>query len=257
MSIKNLAVAATLLAASVSANAALVLPTNEQDGEMILTVWNIDAERAISVDLGVSSSDFINGTAGAQSFSLDPADVAWLGAGEIRWNVAGGASSFAEFPASYGYYFTAKEGDVAIGGQGLTEFGAQFSQFATYARQVPGMQDAGDPSVNLTYRSEGFLYAGRGAVWGDNAGNISTYFGVYSSDTADNILSGWVGSYIGVPLEDLANGAGALVAQDSKSWRLDLASSELYYTPVPAAAWLFGSALLGLAGAVRRRRKIA
>lgn len=265
MNFKKLALAAALLGASVGANASWEYAQNENsgvNGELILTVWNVDLERAISVDLGVRASEFTTGRADGQSFSLNAADVAWLGTGNIRWNVVGANASFDEFPASYGYYFTANEGEVATGGQGFTEFGAQFQQFATYATQVPGLNShytgTANAAENLTVRSEGFLYAGRGAVWGDNAGNVSTFFGLYSSTTADETLAAWTGSFTGLTFEEIGNGAGATVILDDNYWALDLASNSLNYVaapvPVPAAAWLLGSALLGLAGAVRRRK---
>lgn len=258
MTIKKLVLAATLLAASAGANAALQLavdPNTEADGELILTVWNTDNQRALTVDLGVSASEYMNNRATVSSFDLAPADVAWLGTGNIRWNVTGSATRFDEFPMSYGYYFTAKEGDVAPNTAGFAEFGAQFQSFNTYALAIPGMNAEGDVGVNLTYRSEGASYAGSGDVWGDNAGNISTFFGPFSSTTADQILRAWTADFVGN--DDLTAASAKL--NEQYFWSLDLASNSLNYveTPVPAAAWLFGSALLGMAGAVRRRRKTA
>lgn len=261
MTIKKLALAAVMLTASIGANAALELPSNniETDGEMILTIWNNDDQRALTVDLGVHASDLMKGTLGATTFDLDPADVSWLGTGDIRWNVMGASSSYAEFPAAFGYYFSAKESDTPYAGMGFTEFGSMFDPFQTYAIAVPGMRDTGDYSENLTYRSEGANHAGKGNVWGDNAGNVATFFGFFSATTPDQILNGWIGDFVGS--EDYT---AAFVHQDVNSWSLDLASNALVYgsgssyeTPVPAAAWLFGSALLGLTGAVRRRRKTA
>lgn len=258
MNFKKIALAAALLAASVSANAALQLAVDantEADGELILTVWNTDNQRALTVDLGVRASEYMNNRATVGSFDLDPADVSWLGAGNIRWNVTGSATRFDEFPSSYGYYFTAKEGDLAPNTAGFSEFSAQFAPFATYANAIPGMNATGDVSVNLTYRSEGASYAGSGDVWGDAAGNVSTFFGPFSSTTADQILRAWTGDFVGN--DDLTAASAKL--NEQYFWDLDLASNSLNYveTPVPAAAWLFGSALLGLAGAVRRRRKTA
>lgn len=253
---KKLALAAALTAASFAANAGVQLPdgsgATEIDGEMLLTVWNTENERGLTVDLGVYASELMTGTLGATTFTLDSADIEWLGSGNIRWNVAGATNEFATFPEAYGYYFTST--GPADTEAGFTAFGAGFGTFQQYGLDVAGMTD-GPVEENLTYRTEGGNYVG--VTWGETAGNIATTFNSAGGSTsADDILDGFIADFVG---QEASGFATTMARQDQGYfWALDLASGELRYeTPVPAAAWLFGSALLGLAGAVRRRRKFA
>lgn len=70
----------------------------------------------------------------------------------------------------------------------------------------------------------------------DSVYNLSFMFAHNDSDLALN--------FSGVGLQGLAD----------ESWGLDNVHVEVSAVPVPAAAWLFGSGLLGLIGVARRRR---
>ncbi len=67
---------------------------------------------------------------------------------------------------------------------------------------------------------------------------------VFSGD-----LSSFSGSIVGT------SQSGTSLAANTTDFNYTIAGTELTPVPVPAAAWLFGSALLGLAGVGRRRAK--
>jgi hypothetical protein len=275
MNFKKLVVAAAMLTAATGANAAWfdgVGPNNtREDGELILTVWNADVKRALSIDLGGFVSDYVKGTAVTNEFALSASDVAWLGnSSNIFWNVAGVSSTrvSASDWTGNGIYFTMADGasTTGVGGSFSTaNWDAKKGLFQTYATypSIPGLNDdeTGVRSANNTYRSEGDLYAGSG-LWGEGIGGV--VFQVSGSEddgfaAANEIMRAFKATWT----PSVNNGVGNSVAIESdRYWQLDLANNKLVYAtnpaevPVPAAAWLFGSALLGLAGAVRRRRSV-
>lgn len=82
--------------------------------------------------------------------------------------------------------------------------------------------------------------------------------GGYHTDSAYNLgadprFSGFAHSASTATISFLIEGQGIQELSD-ESWALDNLRVDVNAVPVPGAAWLFGSALLGLAGIVRQRK---
>lgn len=90
----------------------------------------------------------------------------------------------------------------------------------------------------------------------DTSGSQSGVFAAGSLSQALNAL--WTDGGIiqfGFAVNDVLSGDGSGMNYDNVCWSNDGGASCPPPIPVPAAAWLFGSALFGLVGVARRRRK--
>lgn len=258
MKIKHtLAVAAVAAIASTGANAAWESggtgnSANQIDAELILTVWNNDTQRSFSQDLGVTTRQFMTGEAGEQSFNLDDAGLNYIGTGDIRYSVAGNSSVIAPNELQYfGYYFTSNQEVENLPNQNFAALNAQFGGFQGYANDL-GDADSGTTD-NPVFFLDGQFNAASGAVWGNQLRSLTaniTANAVSTSGSDTEALAGWA---VGVDSDAIGN-----VVSSSLPfvWTLDTSADTLSYSavPIPAAAWLFGSALLGMIGAARRRK---
>ena len=122
---------------------------------------------------------------------------------------------------------------------------------------------SGGPSAGYGISSSGYI-GGEGTLFGganlDNpAAPDGINFGIISSLGVYNPNGGLAGDPV---IQDTVtftfNGASGLLVSDisnvSFQYGTDFAESNIPGVPVPAALWLFGSGLLGLAGVARRRR---
>lgn len=232
-----------------------------QDGELMLTIWNSDSERSVSIDLGASASQFVAGRVSTnQIYQLDPADLAYLGDGDISWNLVGNSTLFGPLITdfdTYGVYFTAPDRYKANYSMPLNQFLSEQLSFEDYKNRHGASSDASPALVNNSYRLEGALkYAGFGGVWGETAGGIAPAFGAISATAkANEILNAWSANFASL---DPARNINNDLIQDPGFWALDLNSATLtYYTPIPASAYLFGSALFGIAAIRKRRAKLS
>jgi hypothetical protein len=121
---------------------------------------------------------------------------------------------------------------------------------------IPGMGAAGTIIAETTYF--GTLVGGTWTANGDTSGVISACGGAASA-----AICGPVGEAIGVVTAgtggtvfsvDVPSGVGAWADTQINGPAILNNNHALAAVPVPAAAWLFGSALLGLAGVARKRK---
>lgn len=253
---KKLAIAAAVALASTGANAAWESggtgsSANAINAELVLTVYNVDTQRSFTQDLGVTTLQFMQNAAGSQNFNLSAEGLSFIGSGNIRYSVAGNHSSALQGLDNFGYYFTSNQAPQVNESQTFANFQTQFQAFARYENAL-GDADAGtadDPVFFL----DGQFYAGSGATWGTQLNSLTANIGSGVDATAGDgeALMAWT---IGMQ-QDVV---GTNVKQNAATWLLDTSTGTLAYSevPVPAAAWLFGSALLGMAGAARRRKTI-
>lgn len=142
----------------------------------------------------------------------------------------------------------------------LQSFAATAGQ--TYIGSALGLNYSGDPLLNVSslriqivYRDANGAYAGTAA-----GGNFAPGFNVFDSNLieADATEDVWLGMGVGTaPAPDNTASVEFIVlglANSGGAGFFDDASFELAPVPVPAAAWLFGSAMLGLMGVARRRK---
>jgi len=254
LKMKKALVLSLALAATTGANAAWVNGSGGTDGELVLTVWNTSTNKSFTQDLGVLTSAAINGSLGEQTFALDAAGLAHVFGDEsdIVWNVAGAnttALNSIEAIESYGIYYT---GSAVANNPSQVQIATQAGFFQQYANDL-GAADSGT-AANPVFLLEGVQYAG--TTWGGSMGGILGLFGVPNSELVNGQSSG--AGIAGLFFTGSGWDADSRLDGTGNQWTLDLAGGLVYGSsapeiPVPAAAWLFGSALIGLAGVGRKR----
>lgn len=110
--------------------------------------------------------------------------------------------------------------------------------------------DGGGASTQTQASSACVNGAGGGNICGTFATNTADWEGLsFEFDFYNNYYN-----FSGVLKGTDTGGAGATSHTITTNWQIDAIDPPIM-TPVPAAAWLFGSSLLGLAGTARRRAK--
>lgn len=254
---KAIAVAVAMAAAS-GANAAWVSGTSSNPaGELILTVWDATQEKAFSQDLGILTRDAMAGNiTDGYTVTLDAGGLAHLGAGaSIQWNIAGADQTYANYDATTdrlngGIYLTNSGAAPSVVLDPLSTTAANIDfYFATYDNQIMAGAAGADPVV---LSSGNGAHAGEGNIWGSSMGGFISNVGMTSTSGIDQqTLEAWMFNGL---FSDFSG-----VVEKSGKWTLDFSKGELVYSavPVPAAAWLFGSALIGLAAVGRRRNVLS
>jgi len=278
MKFKKLATAILLGAAGLSgtAQAAIESPAlagfdNLGGSELVFTVFDTATGDSYSRDLGVGFND-IN-AASSYSFGADANLLGLLGSGSLVWNVLGGdnntAGSTAD-PANHGRRLlaTSNSGSPVI--DNITD-SADLTQLRDANQKVDSLVQGlnviaphddgvvannGSSVVNGGSASWGSVVAPNGGIGGTN--NVSGAVG----DTLAFFLFGETGPMSSNPF----TGANSMTAETLTTallgaWTFDSAGTLTFNgssaVPVPAAVWLFGSALLGLVGVSRRKQALA
>ena len=254
---KKAIVLAAAVAAASSANAAWVTgaPGETHAGELMLTVWNSNTEKAFSQDMGILTSDALTGRLGNElTIDMDTAGLAWVGGdlSDLSWSVVGasgrvliedGTPNF----GTMGFYMTSSSGAPSpMPTWTVPGNGGLYTKFQDYDNKLGNPSQSADE--NPVVLTEGTLtYAGSG-VWGPTSDSLADAFYIGSNAASDMASMGAYGFTFSDP------NTSKLVV-DAGVWKMDATSGALTYTavPVPAAAWLFGSALLSLATVGRRR----
>jgi len=269
--VKFLAVAVAMAAGS--AQAAIDTATSG-NGELVFTIWDKLSQVAYTKDLGFNIDDFLVGGANASSshsYSL-AADTNWatfLGqADEANSFFAVIALDNQGKTAAGGsrYLSTSKNPLSTVDNQTNSPLNAfdGTNSFLT-AQNGKGTHVGGDPLVDgsafTTKAADGNAYpqstsynvetwSTKAAGWTTTAkvGEANNFYFLTNSSTTAGALSN-VSQYVGGDLS-------------AATWTVDLATNTLNYNvapetvvPIPAAAWLLGSALLGLVGVGRRSAK--
>ncbi len=257
MKIKIL-LASIAMAVSANASAAILSPI-EAGGlsEAVFSIWDPTTNQSYSQDLGTTWQTFRDNLSNnAFSISYNISDVtlynAALGtssASNLLWNVSvanGQDANFANFE-DFGVISTSNLGN-AINSAALTQAINQHDAYATALRGTTTPVN-NDPALNDAYFGTiaNGGYAGTDANWGtswntNNATNNSASFGT------DLDFYYWrTGGFSPNPTVTRAAG----------SWSFDgntIAYAAPSTVPVPAAAWLMASGLLGLVGVARRKK---
>lgn len=270
--VKFLAVAVAMAAGSAQA---AIDHADSGNGELVFTIWDKLSQVAYTKDLRFNMDDFLVGGANAStshSYSL-AADTNWatflgqadeansffavIALDKTGKTVAGGSR----------YLSTSKNPLSTVDNQTNSPLNAfdGTNSFLT-AQNAKGTHVGGDPLVDgsafTTKAADGNAYPQSTnynvETWSTKAAGWTTtakvgeannfYFLTSSAGNASGALSN-VSQYVGGDLS-------------AATWTVDLATNTLNYNvaevssiPIPAAAWLLGSALLGLVGVGRRSAK--
>lgn len=277
MKMKTLA-AAIAFAAAGSANAAIEL-ANTENSSLVLAVWDDVAQESYIRDLGYNLLDFVPGMVATDAghtfnFAADPVFSSLFGdnnAANIYWNISAADSFGPGATAGRHIIGTGALGAAASGfsvtNTGVSNSSNYWSTFFNNANTQPSPDGSTcatsmscysvDPG-DLQYTGESSTNVNMwGANWGANlggwynAGTLGQSLGFYSFTT--NASLGFQQANKARYENAYGIAAWTLAADGSLSYSLAGAPSAV---PVPAAAWLLGSGLVGLVGVARRRTAI-
>ncbi|WP_200821250.1 VPLPA-CTERM sorting domain-containing protein [Oceanicoccus sp. KOV_DT_Chl] len=270
---KLFALSMAIAAASSGANAALQLgsTSNNEAGELFITMWNNDNQTSFVQDLNLYVSDLLYGTgviSDGQTLSINQTALDALGAGDIKWTINGANTDKTTnefdrdlFPANQwrnnaGLLLTANREITA------TDEGQINTNIDNAYQSLQTKLNASDNSITDVYQLTGIDFFGE-ASWGEGMYAMANTF---NFDTAAGVNDGTMDFYGLQLFDDRYDMVGDGTGFGDDLWHVvnfgswTLAGNELTYNapvaavPVPAAAWLFGSALLGLAGIGRKRK---
>ena len=234
--LKTLAVTSALVFGASAANAAIVSPNTAGGSEVVLSIVNDTTGDSISIDLNVLAGDLALGqsyslSSGAQTFISDAGGLAGVSYGVI----AGDTSDF-----NTNIFQTSSNLDLS------GELVANATK-GTWSNSINGLINNlnGNTPTDETYGvfnsgvgSPNYLDGGHD-LWQTGVSNLSNLSnGLETQQLWQYSLSGFAGftgaQNLGLPLE--------------------LTDTSLNIVPIPAAVWLFGSALMGMFGAARREK---
>lgn len=240
-------VAATLALGTVSANAAID-NTGSFDSEAFLSVYDAASKGTFTLDLGVNLSTLVanlNNASFALSYDLSPL---------ADWNsfkAAAGVLNDAVYSVTAGGRDAGFNPYVLSTGNNQFATGVDWNALDSMQGQINGHAlnintDAGDIAL-FSNNNSTFVVDGDGKL-----GHHGSAIGLWGSPTDHNpnIAYGDSGDF------QLTKMNAAFTASEAFTfaggWRLAGDELTLNAVPVPAAVWLFGTALLGMAGIKRR-----
>lgn len=259
-------VAAVAMAMAGSASAAIQngYPAGTTNpGELFLNVWDSTAQLSYTRDLGIQiTSGMIDGTSTpAINVPADSTLNSFIAnaKGSLQWNL-GGLNNYAygtdpSLVQNYGIVSTIADPVSTAGALTTTALGVAMQNGQYFTNSVNGLTGGSVTNyaenldaTDITPGQNGYFDSG---VWGVNWGSNAVNW----NDTAA------MGSTMHILWDGLGvNAAGtALINQyhDLGSLTLKTNGDLVSSVPVPAAAWLFGSGLVGLVGVGRRKAKSA
>ena len=241
---------------AMQSNAAINPGTDyDQGGELIFSVWDHATSTSYTLDLGINTRNFDGN--GTYTYDLS-SDENWeyfkartydLYPNSIEWNVAG-SDRDNRIPSTNGIMTTERiDENIPYSVTDISLGAFQFFQqeLEEYQHFLDG--NSIDYAKNHSYFLEGRDYTGLTENWGAWGGNL----GDLTTAGYGESMEFWSLTTGGTWYRD----KHAIHEKLAGTWTL--ANNQLLYTaaapvPVPAAVWLFGSALAGLVGVSRRKR---
>ena len=255
MKLKLITAASCLAAASIT-NAAIQPGTdNGVGGELIFTVWDVSASTSYTLDLGGSTRTFDSNGSYTHDFSNDTnwqEFAATMGGDDIYWDVVASDRQPTNEQNGNGFMTTAKVGhDDSVTGLQIGGYNGLQSNIEMYVWTLDQLDD--NHAENKSYFRTGTDSAGDTGLWGSFNGNLDWSKAQYGVDTE---MEFW---QMTSDVTTVRNRPFPLAVHNKMAGTWTLADGQLTYStaavPVPAAVWLFGSALAGLVGVSRRRKQ--
>ena len=237
------------------------------NGGLFLSVYDSVGHQSLFMDLGTTVNNFRNNNSAMLGFSttnsvlqgfLASVNAAGNLAG-VQWNV-GGISNPGD-PASIGvlatYLPSVTINDNLNSFDGLTSvaMGSASSYVNTNDQNL--LNGALTTDGTAVYGNQTQLGVG---YWSPNyANNYGGGIGFHDTGSVGDAL---FTSFVAVNAADPNFNTTVHTSYEQGVWKLDSATGTVTYSaavsavPVPAAAWLFGSALVGLTGISRRRKSV-
>ena len=255
MNMKMKALAAVVaLAAAGSANATID-PTSTDNGELFFSIRDNVNLTSYVLDLNVHLNDWNQNH--DYSFAADSLMSSYLstGSGNYSWAVMGGDSIGAATAGGLRYLSTAAPGMATTWGTeknlGLVGYSGVDTSYLVGVNQMLTGGTGGFTADSATFANgDGGYFDPNHDTWDNNSpmsaasaglgGTQSFYFATNSGSTT----------------AFLTKNNPITVTEQAGTWTL-AANGDLNYvaTPIPAAVWLLGSAMVGLVGVARRREE--
>jgi len=229
--------------------------------ELFLSVYNPDAQISYAMDLGIRHADFLdNPQAMNHSINTDAFSqfMAATSPGDrVIYNIASAHNSFVDFDSvNYlGILMTSKN-EIAVGpfggfSESSTTLDQHIDQLNARSGELTGTnQQVGDKAVNLDSYSAPGQSGYFPTTWGSNIGN--SFSGNLSSSAGESTGFWWWGFDMDPNTFELTEKA---VYLGDWNFSIENGSASLNFAPVPvpAAVWFFGTGLMGLIAAKRRK----
>lgn len=260
MKLKLLVAAMTVAVAGNAA--AAIAPGSSGNGELFLSVYDTVALTSYTRDLGIDMNTFLtNGsTAGyslnyAADATLASAFTGFSTNANLLWNVAALDSTGGTIVGGQRYLSTTNASLATIKTTSNSKLTGGFSLVNDYVNAVNGVDvDSTTNNSSVHASVDGYSYFGNGFMnnWRGKASFNSTaavgqslgFFALQASSTSG--LSGISATQFA---SADGNATWALGTNGTLSYNVPAPAA----VPVPAAAWLFGSGLIGLVGVSRRK----
>jgi hypothetical protein len=256
----KLGVAGGLALGSLAAQASITVPSSSTPGDMLLFADIFNGTTLVATyvgDTGVSVTSLVNGTLTAPKSFEDGNLATFLAQATtgttVDWMVGGAGGLNAGSP-SYAVTSTGGTFNATIGGLTGNDLSNMSGTIASELNTINGLINS--PTATSLLGKDDSSFGNSFAPfqtntdqsnWGGSTGQVATA-GLTASGSKGSLLYAFTASNTSVGTQ----------ATFTQKYDVSLTTSGLTYTavtavPVPAAVWLLGSGLLGLAGVARRK----